>query len=627
MSGVRTNLIVIESFDPSNIDSEYDFFQIINNGGKKFFLSDMVDEIFSERNICSVRYMPFDRDKNSVFLMMYHSDLNTEYLNKYLEKSGNENCKIVQHKADEMMQSWKKETIQLLFNSVKWMKIDGLRFNNITGRYLCTNRAWSKGSWGSANNSFIALELKINNEKIGGKETILIAPSVQTFTQYGDIPDYPHKQYAPQYRLNDDFSMQRAVYKSNENYINRQKPGQRNTLWYISLTEPKSFYKSRAYILLKAVELFNLKFDGKIRIDFDRWNQVKHGLTTKKSIEAFDSLLKDRVKHSMISVFDLICDEESKRCVDTFVSKFNEEFAIMPEISNDPRDGYLNVGINHNKDFFAENKDLIDPYNTYDNLVVNHITIEDFMESVKRGKNEKSKRAPVRAVAKELLIKEDLLNKQITLDDWSQWCYSGNMIFAKLHKVKDEKREDEEWFVYKMMIHCDGSFEMEMTSEDDEHIDKISEALFEITEKRNVEGAIMDFRGNINIIRRTDIITVPENAIIDIFDKNEKEGEMSKDARTAEAKNTITHGNYDIRVLMTADEMYYFVGDLSEMAHKDTNAPNVRCITPTEGSSVFFDNLLDLMKVPFVKYNMSTVLPYPFKYLDEHIEISTKKKQ
>jgi hypothetical protein len=404
-------------------------------------------------------------------------------------------------------------------------------------------------------------------------------------------------------------------------------PGQKNVLKYVSLSNPKSFYKSKVYTLLKAVERFNLKFEGKIHINLDRWTQVKHELTTKKSISALDSSIKERAGRSNFLVFDLVDDEESKKCVESVVSTYEGEFNIRPEIADGPKEGYLNIGVNHDKEYYARNKGAVDPYKIYNGLVVNHVTVESFMRNKNKERTEKSKRMLLKVDTKELFIKEDLLNGHITLDDWSARDYSGDITFAKLHTIKNQESEDNERFVYKMTVHCDGSFEIEKTSEDDEYLDDISKSVLEAAElydKGTFEGAIMDCHGNINIIHRTDIITVPEDPIIGIFDKNAKDGEKSMGSRTHETKNTILHGNLDIRVLMTKDEMYYFVGDLSEMAHLDTNAPNVRRVVPTCGSSVFFDTLLDLMKVPFVKYNMSTILPYPFKYLNEYVASTTE---
>jgi hypothetical protein len=65
------------------------------------------------------------------------------------------------------------------------------------------------------------------------------------------------------------------------------------------------------------------------------------------------------------------------------------------------------------------------------------------------------------------------------------------------------------------------------------------------------------------------------------------------------------------------------VGEIGHgMGSKFSRAANVREIIPFEGSKLFFDKILDLMNVPFVRHNQSTVVPFPLKYLTEWMNIN-----
>ena len=58
-------------------------------------------------------------------------------------------------------------------------------------------------------------------------------------------------------------------------------------------------------------------------------------------------------------------------------------------------------------------------------------------------------------------------------------------------------------------------------------------------------------------------------------------------------------------------------------------AANIRRIIPYKESKLFFDQLLPLMGVTFVRNGQLTVVPFPFKYLREYIKtksLSEKKK-
>ena len=55
-------------------------------------------------------------------------------------------------------------------------------------------------------------------------------------------------------------------------------------------------------------------------------------------------------------------------------------------------------------------------------------------------------------------------------------------------------------------------------------------------------------------------------------------------------------------------------------------AVNIREIQPYNGSQMLFDKLLPLMSVEFVRNKQLTVLPFPFKYLREWVEMNNAKK-
>lgn len=50
----------------------------------------------------------------------------------------------------------------------------------------------------------------------------------------------------------------------------------------------------------------------------------------------------------------------------------------------------------------------------------------------------------------------------------------------------------------------------------------------------------------------------------------------------------------------------------------------MREIQAVQGSRLIFKKLLPLMGVEFVKYGMLTVVPFPFKYLQEYIARAEK---
>ena len=68
------------------------------------------------------------------------------------------------------------------------------------------------------------------------------------------------------------------------------------------------------------------------------------------------------------------------------------------------------------------------------------------------------------------------------------------------------------------------------------------------------------------------------------------------------------------------DELYYFVGEIGAGINSTLSGVPIRKIEVDEDSELFFDKLLPLMGVTFVRNGQLTVVPFPFKYLREYIK-------
>ena len=54
-------------------------------------------------------------------------------------------------------------------------------------------------------------------------------------------------------------------------------------------------------------------------------------------------------------------------------------------------------------------------------------------------------------------------------------------------------------------------------------------------------------------------------------------------------------------------------------------AANIRKVIPYGTAPIFFNELLETMNVTFVRNGQLTILPFPFKYLREYIDIKMTK--
>ncbi|SKB15263.1 hypothetical protein PL11201_700023 [Planktothrix sp. PCC 11201] len=72
----------------------------------------------------------------------------------------------------------------------------------------------------------------------------------------------------------------------------------------------------------------------------------------------------------------------------------------------------------------------------------------------------------------------------------------------------------------------------------------------------------------------------------------------------------------------TATEAYYFVGNRKENVQSSfKDSCHLRKIVAVDGSELIFRQLLTTMDVDFVRTGQSTVIPFPFKYIEEYKKI------
>lgn len=172
----------------------------------------------------------------------------------------------------------------------------------------------------------------------------------------------------------------------------------------------------------------------------------------------------------------------------------------------------LNVRYIHDKSFYSDSE--VDPHQeSMEDYVVQHITVENF-------KHQSS--AAVYNILKELVIKKDIAIGKITLVDWSQYGYKADWLFGV---VVDGT-------YYFMTIHPDGSFKIEALkrnlftmTEYDKYMDYFGLNEENKNDYRGVIGLVKDAEGNINLIKDTNMYSMPDyTAMGDVLKNVASEG-------------------------------------------------------------------------------------------------------
>ena len=589
---IRTNKLEC-SFDIDAIAAKYDFFRIETTEPYLKSGALILDAPILENNTCAVR---FDSRK-SLLVMMRHENDNKSNLKQILAKV--DGFDTITLKSVNVSEIKKHEMAQLLLNALSCYNLPELRFNNLTGHLYCFHPKWIKKGKGAIW-QVPCLELKVT-------EDMILALNIRTFTS-GKLQKnitFKKKKYHdyPKYVFSSRNTLRRKLAEDNEDeFILRQLDGEKSDIGFLDTKGLDKFKATKMGVLACVIESFNENYEKIAHIEFAQVvasQCIDHDLNAKKSNKNAVKLALKQPIHLVNQVNDEHSEDFLKRVQK--VLKYN--WGIEAVVGQRVMKNSLNIVLIHDADYY---EGMDDPHSLHYDATVQHIT---------REKYDGDSKFTAEAVIHELLIKEDIRNKKISLFNWNELDVAGDLSFGT--KFTDDENESRYFF---MTVHSDGTFDIR-----EEINDLFSQSrytscmeIFDRAEiaKENVKGIVMDAYGNINVIKDTGWITIPE--IIEI--KKELEAGNNK-LRSKAKREDLLSSCLDIKSFRVDNILYYFVGTIGEgMKYAIHNAANIRRIEPYNDASEFFEKLLPLMNVSFVKNEQLTVVPFPFKYLREWVK-------
>ena len=589
---IRTNKLEF-SFDINAIAVKYDFFRIETTETYLKSGALILDAPLLENNTCAVR---FDSRK-SLLVMMHHGDDNKTKLKQALANV--DGFDAITLKSVNVSEIKKHEMAQLLLNAMSCYDLPELRFNNLTGHLYCFHPKLIKKGKGAIW-QVPCLELRV-------VEDMILTLNIRTFTS-GKLQKnitFKKKKYHdyPKYVFSSRNTLRRKLAEDNEDeFILRQVDGEKNDIGFLDTKSLNGFRATKMGVLACVIESFNENYEKIAHIEFAQViasQCIDHDLAAKKSNK---KAVKQALKQP-IRLVDQINDEHSEDFLKRVQKVLNgDEWGIDAVIGHKVLKDSLNIVLIHDADYY---EGMDDPHSLHYDATVQHIT---------REKYDGDSKFTAKAIIHELLIKEDIRNRKISLFNWNELDVKGDVSFGT--KVTDDENESRYFF---MTVHPDGTFDIKEETNDLFSQSRYASCMeiFDRTEfaKENVKGIVMDTYGNINVIKDTGWITIPE--IIEI--KKELEAGNNK-LRSKAKREDLLSSCLDIKSFRVDNTLYYFVGTIGEgMKYAIHNAANIRRIEPYNGAPEFFEKLLPLMNVSFVKNEQLTVMPFPFKYLREWV--------
>lgn len=592
---IKTNQLTY-TFDKELFSKNYDIFCIRTS--EKHFKNGtyIIDAPLLSNNVCSLLF----KSGREIFVLMKSNGSNKSLLkNAILKEDGADRITISQVTPNSL-----KDDIvfQLMLNSLGNYESPLLKFNNLTGHLYCFHPNWLiRGRKSEADVVFKVpcLELRLSSE-------FRLNMEVHTFTSelLRNKIEFKKKKFDeyPKYIFSAHNTLRRKL-KDDVGYsfIMRQTKNAKTEIAFLDIQNIDRFNQSKMGILTTVLKNFNDRFSSIAHLDFESITDYKALDYTRSVANENKQAISDLLSIKPIKIVDCIDDEYSKifckEICDLLLSKYGIKTSCGKRVAKD----HLNIRVIHNAAFYADSDD---PHRIFNDVAVQHITFEDFSECSEFAFS---------TVIHEMLIKVDLVKQKISLFDWNTLGLKDDIDFGI--EVTDEQNTK---YIF-MTIHPDGTFNISEQTLNLFETNKYNQCveIFENAKMNSVKvhGIIRDALGNINIIKDTEWFTIPE-----IYSIKAELANGNTKLRGKEKRNELLSSCLDIKMFNDGVSKYYFVGTIGNgMRWLINRAANIRKIEPFEDSILMFEKLLPLMNVTFVHNGQLTIIPFPFKYLREHL--------
>lgn len=594
---IRTNRVVYD-FNYEEIVKLYDVIEVKTTDLHFKSGSYLLDKPLLNNNIKSIKF-----EKGNKFYVLMDKESNCISSLKVILEGEDEADRITLEMIDPRKID-KRILAQLFLNAIGNYETDILRFNNLTGHLYCVHPDWIEKSK-STNEIFKVSTLELNID-----DNDCLSLNVRTFTSsLLKKIKFTKKKFEdyPQYIIDGNNILRRKLREdSQQGFIMRQTEGDKTKdKPFLNITDYNKFRSSKMGIMADVIETFNKKYQGVVRLGFDEV-EVSQSIDFRKNTKKEKELIADILAQAPLHIVDMIQDQYSENLCNDIVKMIKDEYGngVNVSVGKRVKKEAFNLMLIHEDSYYGDGED---PYDKkYDGIAIQHLTFENFKSAGVSALN---------TVIHEIIIKKDLIDKTISMFDWITMGLEEAVEFGT--KYVDENEEQHFTF---MKILPDGRFEISEQELDlfsyNEYYELMSIYDEAETAGEHIKGIIRFGENQINVIKDTGNYTLPMFELI----KEEyiTNGTIS---RSAEERGRLLASCLDIKAFESDNSIFYFAGLIGYGMNRSIPcAANIRTVEGYNGADNIFMKLLPLMAVDFVKNGQLTVVPFPFKYLNEFIK-------
>ncbi|MCD8293926.1 MAG: hypothetical protein LUE27_01580 [Clostridia bacterium] len=653
MSSIKTNKLKFTA-DYDALDMKYDFFTV-GRKDKKYigWSAAALDASIEEKNISSILHAEYKDGNSRCIYVMMEKSVGSRKFSSEDNKKKLEDAVGKQEKAKDGSNLYDVDEIHFTENDTEEMKrnlaallLYGVKNANSKDRYACNNLMGSMycctpdGRKGKkrVRTIHVYLDRKMRLSLGGAVFTNRNLSGLMNLGKHSlkDFPVFTVSQEGlptiTRYILKGDDDAT-SVYLQHQIIGRREKP-----IPFLDMSNLDAFDSSKMGCLCKILKLFKTKYGRTATLEFET---IPDEDSNSRSIKRMSKpnrrkTRKDLVEANggIINICNFALDDPRSESLLSLLAATLDMYQIPYQVSNEVSKEMMNILIIHDADFYdlPENAGIKDPHIESSEYIVQHVTVENF------GSDDCIQDCLINKVIDEMVIKRDIKYKQLTIDNWEGRKYTTDWTFVVIEKVKlddstEKKEKDgqssqddsvsvrpiEKTYFYIMTIHPDGRFDIDRTEEEPECLKNFNDR-FLISNPSDLICVIV--RGDredrkINYIVDTKLFTIPE---IEKIRDQLKAGK--KISRKKEDREELFGDILDIKYYRQGDSIFYYAGTIGTgMQMKVERSARIREVRAAHDNPLFFDEIVSLLDVNFIRDNQITVVPFPLKFIRAYKEL------
>ncbi|WP_171311844.1 hypothetical protein [Enterococcus cecorum] len=657
MTTILTNKLKIK-YDLEKIQRDYDFIKIIRED-KTIYGAHILDLDFVK-----VDAIVFENGHSLV--LMYRKNKHSSYIfNEYFRNSlYMDSYRAMDVSCKDLVEN--NVLLQLFLNALSNYSSDDLKYNNLTGNLFITHPALIVKKVKDQPMQLDALQVKVDKE-----ETLNFSANRFNSVKYRNKMKIDDKKFRslPKYELLSNGTLKRHHKgEAKQLFVQRAVDNEKASIPFLDISSFEKFNASKMGMMSDLLERFEIYFGEYVHLEFVEYTDVRQALIQSERFE-----LGNHDLGTELYLIDKICDEHSKVELKRIQHILLDKYGLKSRIVKYPQKDAMNIVYVHEKEYY-EKQQLVDPYINDKAFLTHHLTVEGFLENEELTIEVILKELLIK---KDLEKQQISLLDWSDFQFEHEWIFinkisgeenrylgmkiypTGHFVFTEFENTLFSNHEYNQYADILASSKAEGLIidhhkninvivqtklyslqEMhqirrifKQTKENQKYFkDELADLLDHIstqTKSQSIISEVSDIKEYLDSVNEPEISQqyfvqklhhkTLKQKMNDYFVMNYQK-HLFPYFRNQQNKSEIYRGSLDIHYWQIDEKRaQYCVGEKSKNPkQKMDKGVIIREVQAIDDAPVFFDELLPLMDVDFVRLGSLTVLPFPFKYLSEY---------